>query len=465
MKKMLKIITILFIVMIALTASKVNAASEPKLETYGGIEYFFANGTPITIDKRADGKDGATIRWGENGKMDVDANIRIIGGMHNDATPVSTSITMNGGTVYSIFGGGLHLSKTNKTEITINAGTITSITGGGASSLTKGCGCANGATWYSGDPLTSPCQTEEANITINGGTIKLTVFGGGEGISNTKTANVTIKGGDLSSAWVTAGGSNGNTTTANLTITGGKINVVQGVNRGTMDSIKHIISGGEISKFYMLGETEDKGVTGHVEDMKKTTVTVNKGAKIETMDWGQNDGCGYSVGLMNGPWYVCVDNGCVGNQDKIFSQTYGYVRYSASYDEMSGGKVICDHDTWFGKGFVTLLVKPDAGYVLESITITDADGKNIEVEENDGNLEFAEPLSDVTVSAKFTKISNNEQLPETEKTEPKSETTTSEEKDETPKTGAFDIVLYVLGAIALVSVVVAVKSKTGKYSK
>lgn len=41
----------------------------------------------------------------------------------------------------------------------------------------------------------------------------------------------------------------------------------------------------------------------------------------------------------------------------------------------------------------------------------------------------------------------------------------SNEKDETPKTGTFDMVLYVLGAIALVSVVAAVKSKTGKYSK
>lgn len=39
-------------------------------------------------------------------------------------------------------------------------------------------------------------------------------------------------------------------------------------------------------------------------------------------------------------------------------------------------------------------------------------------------------------------------------------------KDETPKTGAFDIVLYVLGAIALVSLVGTVKAKKpGKYSK
>ena len=39
-------------------------------------------------------------------------------------------------------------------------------------------------------------------------------------------------------------------------------------------------------------------------------------------------------------------------------------------------------------------------------------------------------------------------------------------KDETPKTGAFDIALYVLGAIALVSVVGTVKAKKpGKYSK
>ena len=72
------------------------------------------------------------------------------------------------------------------------------------------------------------------------------------------------------------------------------------------------------------------------------------------------------------------------------------------------------------------------------------------------------PNMEVEVSAEFEKIP--EEVKEEVKEEPKVEEKV--EKDETPKTGAMDIALYVLGAIALVSVVGTVKAKKpGKYSK
>ncbi|MBQ2651841.1 MAG: S-layer homology domain-containing protein, partial [Clostridia bacterium] len=50
---------------------------------------------------------------------------------------------------------------------------------------------------------------------------------------------------------------------------------------------------------------------------------------------------------------------------------------------------------------VTLTVKADAGYVLESLTVTDKNGKEIKVTEKDGKYQFRMPASDVTVKAVF----------------------------------------------------------------
>ncbi len=50
---------------------------------------------------------------------------------------------------------------------------------------------------------------------------------------------------------------------------------------------------------------------------------------------------------------------------------------------------------------VTLTVKADAGYVLESLTVTDKNGKEIKLTEKDGKYQFRMPASDVTVKAVF----------------------------------------------------------------
>ena len=47
---------------------------------------------------------------------------------------------------------------------------------------------------------------------------------------------------------------------------------------------------------------------------------------------------------------------------------------------------------------VTLTATPDEGYELSSLTVTDADGNEIEVTENDGIYRFTMPSSKVTLS-------------------------------------------------------------------
>ena len=71
-------------------------------------EVFLANGNAITVTADPDNAEGAIITW-EGGSQKVTKAVTIFGGAHNDATELATtSITMNGGKVKNIFGGGLH---------------------------------------------------------------------------------------------------------------------------------------------------------------------------------------------------------------------------------------------------------------------------------------------------------------------------------------------------------------------
>lgn len=288
MKKSLKfLLAIVAFLAIVLFAGKVNAAKTPELQNLGGKECFFANGTPITIEERTDNVEGAKITW-QGGTQLVSKNTNIFGGMHDDNTEVDTSITMTGGTVRNIIGGGLHLSNTNSSKIYMNGGSAIGIIGGGTSSFVKNCGCTNGTTWYAGDPKNSPCQTKNARIELQGGKVLTSVFGGGEGISNTEKTTIQTSGTDLSTAYVTAGGSNGRTGIAWLLIAGSKvIDVVQGVNRGIVEEV-HISAdfGPTINRLYVGGETEDKNVTGKIT--KEATVYITEVVNVKKMSLGTN---------------------------------------------------------------------------------------------------------------------------------------------------------------------------------
>lgn len=240
------------------------AAEGPEYTQFSGVPYFFAKGTPITISAKADGTAGATITWA-GGSCDVPANTNVFGGGHDDDTFYpSSSITVNGGTVRNVLGGGLHKSHVGTSSVVVNGGNLVAVQGGGASSLTHDCGCTNASPWYSGDATLSPCRVDSASVTINGGAISSAVYGGGEGISYTGSATVNILAGDCSRAWVTAGGSNGHTGSGTVNISGGTVNIVQGVNRGSMNASAVNVTGGTVSKVYAGGETGDSGVTGTV---------------------------------------------------------------------------------------------------------------------------------------------------------------------------------------------------------
>lgn len=240
----------------------VFAAADPTYDEE--VKAVFANGTPITVEERTDGEAGALIKW-EGGELAVPANTSVFGGSHDNATKVeSTSITVNGGTLYNIFGGGLHKSYVGTARVTVTGGTINgNIHGGGASSY-AGTTCHQ--PWYAGDKENATTVVDEAIVTIKGGNLSSAtdVFGAGEGISYTKKATLTItKEFTGNIRYATAGGSNGYTDDAKVFANGGKIKVLQAVNRGFIETSEMTVDGAEVEKAYASAEGDDEelGVT------------------------------------------------------------------------------------------------------------------------------------------------------------------------------------------------------------
>lgn len=69
------------------------------------------------------------------------------------------------------------------------------------------------------------------------------------------------------------------------------------------------------------------------------------------------------------------------------------------------GEVIVSGGTYNITGTVTITVKPDSGYELDTLTVKDASGSKIKVKDKgDGKFTFTMPASKVTVSAEFAEI-------------------------------------------------------------
>ena len=84
--------------------------------------------------------------------------------------------------------------------------------------------------------------------------------------------------------------------------------------------------------------------------------------------------------------------------------------YAVNVEDTDNGTVTASVKSASKGSTVTLTVKPDEGYQLDQLTVTDKDGKEISVtEKEDGKYTFTMPASEVSVSAAFTK---SEEKPE-----------------------------------------------------
>ncbi|MBO5414348.1 MAG: hypothetical protein J6A17_01840 [Bacilli bacterium] len=281
-------------------------------------EVFLANGNAITVTADPDNAEGAIITW-EGGSQKVTKAVTIFGGAHNDATELATtSITMNGGKVKNIFGGGLHKSGVGTSNISINGGQVTgSIMGGGYHGfLTDADYTAELASLTASDAPTSPVYVKEAYITVNGGNLDgVMIFGGGGGYSRTDIANIEINNHTGTIAYLIGGGSNGYTGKAYVTLNEGSVDVMQSVNRGSMDSTLLVVNGGEVENLYVVAEEDPLALVGVVT---AASVVVEGGlvTNLETGVSGGLDGSNNTNAVPTEGVYVTYNEDTVTNIDE-----------------------------------------------------------------------------------------------------------------------------------------------------
>lgn len=248
---------------------------------------FYANGTAVIIT--AD--NGLTrISW-TGGSIIVPSTIRVFGGGTAGSFYNESDITMLGGTVShiygggfstdpvqpakvtkasikitdgtvaaSVYGGGLLYTEVDETTLLIENGTILSALGGGASSATiAGISYNTGTQEH---PELSGTRVDTAKVIIRGGSIS-TVWGGGQGYSYTGDTTLNISGGTIE--YITAGGSNGYTQSFSGKLEGGAVQVYQSTNRGIIKKVDFSVHAGSIETLYVGGETAPD-VTGVVNE-------------------------------------------------------------------------------------------------------------------------------------------------------------------------------------------------------
>lgn len=214
---------------------------------------FFANGVGITIDDALDNANVLVSYYLDASTLEtvkIPYDVKFYGGgngLVNEASYSSSFIIMNSGKVKSLSGGSLGKGNVGTTTIIINGGILTEGVGGGGSNNkihNKDSGNSVG----------------HAKIFFNGGKA-LVVYGGGPtGLSSVGNTEIEINGGDIN--YLTTGGSNGKTGHGKITINGGQIEVLQSVNRGSIEMSEITINNGTINKLYGGGETEDATVNG-----------------------------------------------------------------------------------------------------------------------------------------------------------------------------------------------------------
>ena len=104
---------------------------------------------------------------------------------------------------------------------------------------------------------------------------------------------------------------------------------------------------------------------------------------------------------LNGLSPVCVGWTAPSSGFPGFYPTYFSVTVPSDFE---GGSVTADSASTIQGSKVTLTVKPDEGYHFGSLTVTDRNGKPVEVTDNgDGTYTFTMPYGQVTVEAEFVK--------------------------------------------------------------
>ena len=291
-------------------------------------------------------------------------------------------LTIDGGT----FRGGLNTIKNDdRARLTINGGTfsnyyqavvqnhnIAEITGGtftaasDANTETYGiynCGCGAGI--------------DLGTLTVSGGTFTGATYAVAE--VSSQNAIVNISGGQF--AGTKAAIIKSSTSNATIAISGGKFSSdpsVYVVGNGNTNIVKRDGSEGA----YTYTVLAKSGLTSGVY------LTNPSGALASNY---------YVSSTANGVWTVSYSAPSSGGGSSSSSR-----RYDVSAPSVKHGDVTVSPKNASKGDTVTITVKPDSGYELDTLTVKDASGSKIKVKDNgNGKFTFTMPASKVTISAEF----------------------------------------------------------------
>ena len=207
-----------------------------------------------------------------------------------------------------------------------------------------------------------------SGVTINGGRYTSVIINGS---TNIVLENCTLNPDDGAYANVEYGMGSGVTTIPSVTVsnvTGDSDKALLYVDQATLDRIKDVLGDG----------ADDQDATDKVKD----TVT-NNGSTDITID-------------VPGSTDITVEAPHQGGSSTSY--------YTITVEQSVGGSVKTTPAMTTKGSTVTITVTADEGYVLSSLSITDQDGKALDVtDKGNGKYSFTMPGSKVTVKAVFTK--------------------------------------------------------------
>lgn len=214
--------------------------TEPYVTDDGDV---FACGTAIIVDADQEDESKNTVTWftgnGKTKTISVPNSKNIYGGSGEAKTDVtmtypSASVTLNGGIVNNIYGGGTGSCDIGVVTTVINGGSIT------------------GAVYGAGYSGSKNNKIGYAHIILNACEGAPSVYGGAQGYASVGEVLVEVNGGTYDH--VTAGGVNGYTQIAKVIVNDGTIQVLHGCGTGTINDLTFEVNGGTINDMLVWSE-------------------------------------------------------------------------------------------------------------------------------------------------------------------------------------------------------------------
>lgn len=171
---------------------------------------------------------------------------------------------------------------------------------------------------------------------------------------------------------------------------------------------KTSLQGGGQVKLTVSGVPEGGTVT--------VTQTDDQGSKVKPLDLTGNGNISvnlsnttakytFTVRYAGGDNYKASSDTCDVSVTRYTSGGGGTTTYAVAVDSAKNGSVSVSPKNASKGATVTITVKPNSGYELDDLTVTDKNGKTVKVTEGkNGKYTFTMPASKVTVEASFTKI-------------------------------------------------------------